>query len=31
MDDEAPVLIRILRGEFVVIKCGNSGELLIKF
>ena len=31
MDDEALESMRILRGGFVVITCGNSGELLIEF
>ena len=31
MDDEAPESMRILSGEFVVISCGNSFELLIEF
>ena len=31
MDDEAPESMRIFSGGFVVITCGNSGELLIEF
>ena len=31
MDDEAPEPMTILSGGFVVITCGNSGELLIEF